>query len=411
MADQTTSMPDAFDPGTRWPILLGVWGVYFSFGVISTSMAPLLSSIRADIEVNNAVMGLILGAWPVAYILCAIPCGRLLDRLGARRILAIATVVMAASAFARCGAETPLQLFFAVALFGAGGPMISIGAPVIIAKLYQGKARATAMGLYVTGPYLGGLMALAITNSVVMPLVNGNWRGVMLVYAGLVLVSGLIWMLVSSLCVAQLSASEGGKKYNLSAFAEILGVRQVRLILIISVGVFFINHGLNNWLPEILRSYGFSATEAGYWASVPSAIGIIGVLFIPRFATPERRLWVMAALFFAVLVASLLLQNGHPASLGIGLTLQGLARGSMMTLAIMILMETPGVPEERLGLAGGMFFTAAEIGGVLGPVTLGALSYLTGGFSVPLFTISFISVGLFALLAALGRGRKTGRAE
>jgi len=260
------------------------------------------------------------------------------------------------------------------------------------------------MGVYVTGPYLGGLMALAITNSVVMPMVNGNWRGVMVVYGGLVLISGLIWILVSYLQEAQLSAFKGGRKYNLSAFTEILDVRQVRLILIMSVGIFFINHGLNNWLPEILRSYGFSVTAAGYWASVPSAIGILGVLFIPRCAGPERRLWVMGALFIAVLVASLLLQNGRPVFLGIGLTLQGLARGSMMTVAIMILMETPGVPEKNLGLAGGMFFTAAEIGGVLGPVTLGALAHLTGGFSVPLLMVSSVSVCIFAVLVALSRG-------
>ena len=112
----------------------------------------------------------------------------------------------------------------------------------------------------------------------------------------------------------------------------------------------------------------------------------------------------MGALFIAVLVASLLLQNGRPVFLGIGLTLQGLARGSMMTVAIMILMETPGVPEKNLGLAGGMFFTAAEIGGVLGPVTLGALAHLTGGFSVPLLMVSSVSVCIFAVLVALSRG-------
>jgi len=140
VVNHANNLPDAFVSGTRWPVLLGVWGVYFSFGVISTSMASLLSPIRADIGVNNAVMGLILGAWPITYILCAIPCGLLLDRLGPRRLLAISTVVMAASAFARCGAETPLQLFFAVALLGAGGPMISVGAPVVIAKLYHGNA-------------------------------------------------------------------------------------------------------------------------------------------------------------------------------------------------------------------------------------------------------------------------------
>ena len=143
--------------GASWPVLAGVWGVYFSFGVIIASMAPLIGAIRADIAVDNAAMGLILGAWPITYILCAIPCGMMLDRLGARRMLAISTLIMAASAALRAFADTPFELFLAVALFGAGGPMISVGAPVVIAKLYTGKARATAMGLYVTGPYLGGL--------------------------------------------------------------------------------------------------------------------------------------------------------------------------------------------------------------------------------------------------------------
>lgn len=105
----------------RWPVLAGVWGVYFSFGVIIASTAPLVTEIREDIAVTNAGMGLILGAWPLTYILCAVPCGMLLDRMGARRMLVIACLLMAASAGLRGLAETPLQLFLAVALFGAGG--------------------------------------------------------------------------------------------------------------------------------------------------------------------------------------------------------------------------------------------------------------------------------------------------
>ncbi|MAB87090.1 MAG: MFS transporter [Rhodobacteraceae bacterium] len=399
----------AADDTTRCPVLLGVWGVYFSFGVVTASMAPLVGAIRADILVNNAMMGLILGAWPITYILCAIPCGMMLDRLGARRMLAISTLIMAASLLVRALADTPLELFFAVALFGAGGPMISVGAPVAIAKLYDGKARASAMGLYITGPYLGGLVALAITNSVIMPLTAQSWRGVMVVYAGFVLLAGVFWLLVSARRAGDLGPQQGGKKYNLSAFSEILVMPQVRLILAMSVGVFFLNHGLNNWLPEILRSYGFSPVAAGYWASLPPAVGILGVLIIPRLATPERRLLVMACLFFAMLVASLLLRSDQPVFLASGLVLQGLARGSMMTIAIMLLMESPGVPSERLGLAGGMFFAAAEIGGVLGPVALGALAHLTGGFGVPLWAVTVVCVALFGILILLSR--KTTRAS
>ena len=67
-----------------WPVLLGVWGIYFSFGVIIASMAPLVAEIRTDIDANNAVIGAILGSWPLAYILCAIPCGMLLDQVGGK---------------------------------------------------------------------------------------------------------------------------------------------------------------------------------------------------------------------------------------------------------------------------------------------------------------------------------------
>lgn len=387
----------------RWLILFGVWLIYFCFGLTIASMAPLLSPISAELGIGNGLMGVILGAWPLTYILAAIPCGILLDRLGARRMLLLAALVMAASGLARSYAETPVELLIAVALFGIGGPMISVGAPKIIARLFQGKTRATAMGIYVTGPYLGGILSLSLTNSVVMPLVGNDWRAVMLVYAILVALSGCVWFAIASLRVARAHSGdeEGGKKFNMSAFLEIVRLPEVQLILAMSIGIFFINHGLNNWLPEILRSHGFSAVKAGYWAAIPSSIGIIGALIIPRLAVPERRLWVMAVLFLFSMTASLLLQVSSGPLLVAGLVLQGTARGTMMTVAILLLMETPRIPEERLGLAGGLFFTFAEIGGVMGPITFGILSDLSGDFVLPLAVLTVVCLVLLTILARL----------
>jgi sugar phosphate permease len=76
-----------------------------------------------------------------------------------------------------------------------------------------------------------------------------------------------------------------------------------------------------------------------------------------------------------------------------------------MTIAILLLMETKGVPKARLGLAGGMFFTAAEIGGVLGPLTIGILSDLTHGFTVPLMAVTGACLFLIILIGVLGRAR------
>lgn len=398
------SIPDTAKAGqVRWLILFGVWLIYFCFGLTIASMAPLLGPIGADLGIGNSLMGAILGAWPLTYILAAIPCGILLDRLGARRMLFLAALVMAASGLARSYAETPIQLLLAVALFGIGGPMISVGAPKIIARRFKGKTRATAMGVYVTGPYLGGILSLSLTNSLVMPLVGNDWRGVMLVYAALVAMSGVVWFVIASLPAARTESGEdeGGKKFNIAAFLDIIRLREVQLILAMSIGIFFINHGLNNWLPEILRGHGFSAVQAGYWAAIPSSVGVIGALVIPRLAVPERRLGVMAALFLFSMTASILLQVSSGPLLAAGLFLQGLARGAMMTVAILLLMETPRIPEERLGLAGGLFFTFAEVGGVLGPVTFGILSDLSGGFGLPLAALTTICIVLLGLLGGL----------
>ena len=54
------------------------------------------------------------------------------------------------------------------------------------------------MGIYVTGPAFGGITSLSLTNSVMMLWFDGEWREVILVYAILVFLSGLAWLLISS---------------------------------------------------------------------------------------------------------------------------------------------------------------------------------------------------------------------
>jgi len=397
----------AASSGYRWVLLGGVWLLYFCFGLMTASMAPLVAPITAELEIGYSTMGAILGAWPLVYIAAAIPCGMLLDRLGARTALLIAALIMGSSGVARGFADNEIVLFAAVGLFGVGGPLISIGAPKLIAQQFEGASRGTAMGIYITGPSLGGITALSLTNSVLMPLTGQNWRLVLFIYAGFVAASGLLWLAIASHPAARAAFAQqvDGKTFNLAAFTEILGLREVRLVLAMSIGIFFINHGLNNWLPELLRSRGLTPALAGYWASIPTVVGVAGSLIIPRLATPERRIMVMALLFISALLASLLLHADPGPWLASGLFLQGIARSSMMTVAILMLMETPGVPKARLGLAGGLFFSAAEIGGVLGPLTIGVLSDLTHGFTVPLMAVTGMCLVLLSLIGLLARGR------
>jgi len=61
-------------------------------------------------------------------------------------------------------------------------------------------------------------------------------------------------------------------------------------------------------------------------------------------------------------------------------------------------METRGVDAEHMGAAGGLFFSAAEIGGVLGPLSIGIVADITGGFDGALWMMVVVSVALVLLL-------------
>jgi cyanate permease len=276
----------------------------------------------------------------------------------------------------------------------------------LIGLWFEGQERRFAMGLYMTGPAMGSMASLALTNSLMMPLLGGNWRAVMLAYAAFVLASGLVWLAITShdasRAIERRLAAEP-REPQLKAFAEVLQIPAVRIVLAMSIGIFFINHGLNNWLPEILRSHGMGASAAGFWAALPTAMGIIAAPTIPRFATPARRMGILAALFLLAAGATLLLLSANGTLLAGALVMQGIARGGMMTLAMLILLDVPEVGSRRTGLAGGLFFSAAEIGGSLGPMSIGVLAQWSGGFATSLGMLTCVTVVLMALLLALRR--------
>ena len=393
----------------RWAILFGVWLIYFSFGLTVAALAPLVPKVCQDLKISYGEMGLILGAWPFVYILSALPCGIFLDRIGPRRALFLAALIMALSGFLRCFSDTYFMMIVAVSVFGLGGPLISIGAPKLIAFLFEGKNRGLAMGIYITGPGVGAVIALSITNSLLLPLFDNDWRLVINAYAFFTLISGCIWLILSShqlgrIIESQIQAEKSGPIAE--TFRSLASIPSVQIVLLMSIGIFFFNHGLNNWLPEIIRSKGVSFAEAGYWAAIPTTISIISALLIPRFATAERRVLVMGLLILAAGLATTLLHTSPGFQLAFGLCLQGLARGAMMTVALLMLVEIPNVGPKRAGTAGGLFFTAAEIGGVAGPLVIGFLHDLTGDFSYSLNVLTVITFLLLGLLLALQKTLK-----
>jgi cyanate permease len=385
-------------------MLAGVWLVYFCFGSTSAAIAPLVARITDELHLTHTQMGSVLGAWQLVYIGAAIPCGALLDRLGARRGVALGALVIAASGLLRSQADSYFTLLFAVAAFGVGGPLVSVGAPKVIGQWFVGRERGLGMGLYMVGQSLGTIIALAATPGIGLRLAGGDWRTVLMAYGLVALAAAAAWFAISShpasRAMEQRIAAEPRPPQG-RVMLELLGVRALRTVLYLAVGTFFFGHALANWLPEILRTGGIDAADAGYWASIPVAIGIGAALVFPRLATPQRRIPILAALFTCQMLAPLLILLGGEAPLATGLVLQGLARGSLSTIVVLVLMELREVDPRRMGAAGGMYFTAGEIGGVLGPLTIGTLVDLTGGFAAGLYFLAALCAWQLALLTRL----------
>ena len=80
----------------------------------------------------------------------------------------------------------------------------------------------------------------------------------------------------------------------------------------------------------------------------------------------------------------------------------------MMAILLLILMEIPQVGSHYTGSAGGMFFAAAEVGGVLGPLSLGLLYDTEKSFKSGLNMLSMVCLMLlvlaFILKLMLNRG-------
>ena len=383
----------------RWIWLSGLWVIYAAFGLISGGLAPLVAEIGGELGLSRAALGSVMGAWPLVYIASALPAGLAVDRWGVRRALIWGALCVAASGGLRALAWDHLSLFAAVALFGLGGPLISIGAPKLIGARFPQDERGLALGLYTTGPAVGHMAALGATQAWVLPWLGG-WRQGLAFYALLALAAAALWSFVSRGLDAEAepgSATDPGLR---GAVPELLRTTGVPLCLALGVGSFLYAHGLTGWLPEILRSGGMTPASAGWAAAFATGIGVPAAILIPRLALPQRRAYLLSATFVCggASAAGLVAGVWWPA-----LVLLGVARSCLLPILVLALIESPGLRAAQVGAASGLFFSFAETGGVAGPLLLGWLADVSNGFRPPLMAFAGLALALAAVSLALPR--------
>ena len=342
-------------------------------------------------------MGIILGSWQFVYVLFAIPAGYILDKIAFKNTLFIAAIIMSLSLIFRSLSENFNQLLFAVALFGLGGSLISVGVSKVTSVYFKGKSRAVIMGILMTAPPLGAIICLAITSTIFLPIYDNDWRGIIFIYGFLPIIAGTIWFILNRLYNISYDPKNQlvSIKQQIVLLKSFISSRRILLTLILAISAFYLNHGLANWMPKILISKGIAVPSASLYATIPVIIGIISALTIPRIAIGRARFYIIIILFLNAAFSVFLIQNDLGIFLITGLILLGITWGSLIAILLTHLTETRIIKSKQAGLAGGLFFTMAEIGGIIGPISIGIIYDYYNNFN---YALGFYSLILIVMI-------------
>lgn len=373
----------------------------------------LIPAIKAEFGASDSLMGLIGGpGFMISFVLFTIPLARLADRWSRRKVLALSAAFWSL-ATGLCGMAANIgQLAAARVAVGIGEAGGFPPSQSIISSLFDGKRRATALGILSAGTSLG--IVLGLTGGGILAAAFG-WREAFLILAapGLPLAL-LIWL--TGPRRARDAAAQTATAPRSSALATMAGLWSIRSLrqLAIAMGVFNIfGYAGAIWLPTyFMRSHGMTAMEAGVWLGLGVAMGgVAGAMssgFIVDAMIRRNASWqlrVPAIGFFLatpLMAAMLLVPNGAAIDLA-GTSVPVVALLSISTAFLTALWAGPSYaaaanlvqPEQRAQATAMLVVAINVLGSTVGPLLAGMVSdVLTPRYGIEGLRYSLFVMGI-----------------
>jgi MFS transporter, CP family, cyanate transporter len=162
-------------------------------------------------------------------------------------------------------------------------------------------------------------------------------------------------------------------------------------------------YSLLSWLPDLLRDAGLSSAKAGAMLSIAMLLGLPTSLAVPELlarARDERWLALFPPVLYSAGFAGLL---AAPATLTpLWMALLGLGQGAGISVALAyVVQRSPDAAHAAAlsGMAQGVGYVIAAAG----PIGIGAVHDLTGGWRDPILVLLAVTAGLAACSLPLAR--------
>ena len=273
-------------------------------------LASLLPSIKADWDLSDTQLGILVSAVNVSIAILALPVAIIVDRWSRKKTIGIMAVIWSLATVGCSFAGSYTQLVIARLGVGAGEAGYSAGGSAYLGNVFPESKRATAVGIFQSGAMIGTVIGVVVGGIIAS---KWGWR-----YAfGVVAVPGLILSLlvffIKDYKTVLVHVTDKDGKTKDASWVEVLGMilRSPALVMLFighAAQLFFVGT-LTNWMPSFFnRVHGVPMPEAGLKTGVvllvAAAGAAIGGWIIDKLAAayPQRRLFG-CAIFSAITAA------------------------------------------------------------------------------------------------------------
>ncbi len=395
----------------NWRSILGsaCFIIFAVFGsLVSTS--GLIGFIRDDLNLSYGAGGFLLSAPFPLIAFFAIAGGRLVDRLGVRKIvLGGVFFTLLGGAIRLCSGDF-WSLASGIALVGAGTGLVFPVMPKVVGTIVPAERNEFGSAVYTASIIAGAGLGVAASHYMtpaagILPAAWGGsvWRGGYLGWALVLVLAFIVWRKNSGAVTVDVdsesSPEKSGVVYRLVAVWGVAGS------LFVNNVVFYTSLG---WLATILMTKGWPQASAALIVSSLPLLGIFISLSAHKMALAlggERVMMVLCGLLTAAALALMPAGNAWVAAMGTAVL--GLTTNCWFLFCLAYPAQY--VEKSQVGRAGGLIIGMGYLGGFVGPWAIGAMRDWAGSFGPGFYTLAIVSIIGISCAPFFGRYADQGR--
>ena len=334
-----------------------------SWGLI----VPVLPIYARQFNASAFELGLVVSAFSIARLVVNIPAGLIADRVNRRVMILVAAVGVAAILALTATVQSLAMLFVMRALLGlCGGVVITVG-QALLAELTEGKNRGQAMATLQAFQLAGGSLGPALGG------ITASFWGP----PGSYLVAGGICLVMTIIAIVRLphQPAQGTRVRGKASGNPLVLFRDPSYVASCLVGftVFFVRFGGQQTLvPLIAYTWADVSTRTfGISLSALTVLNLLQVRFVGRMSDKSRKVPIVASLLVTGVGYVVFAYSHDWVIFFVALAIVGLANGFSGSTPAAYCADVVSARLRGSGI--GVYRTFGDLGGLIGPIFLGAM--------------------------------------